>query len=55
MHLTERMSESAGVFDERGADWLAAVQRMAARMPGHLVDTELAAVAAYLAVERSRP
>lgn len=34
------------------AAWLETVQRMAAKKPGHLDDRELAAVAAYLALER---
>jgi mono/diheme cytochrome c family protein len=35
------------------ADWLSTVQRMAAKKPGHLNDQEVAAVAAYLALERA--
>ena len=34
------------------ADWLATVQRMAGKKPGLLSDGEVAAVAAYLALER---
>jgi mono/diheme cytochrome c family protein len=34
------------------ADWLSTVKRMAEKKPGHLSDQEIAAVAAYLALER---
>jgi len=34
------------------ADWLATVTKMAGKKPGHLSNAEIAAVAAYLALER---
>lgn len=34
------------------ADWLATVQRMAGKKPGHLTATEAADIAAYLAITR---
>jgi mono/diheme cytochrome c family protein len=37
------------------ADWLATVQRMAGKKPGHLSEAEVATVAAYLALERPAP
>lgn len=37
------------------ADWLATVQRMAGKKPGHLGDAEVADIAAYLAVVRPLP
>ena len=38
--------------NKSAADWLATVQRMAGKKPGHLADKEIADVAAYLALER---
>jgi mono/diheme cytochrome c family protein len=38
--------------NKSAADWLSTVQRMAGKKPGHLTDADIAAVAAYLAVER---
>jgi mono/diheme cytochrome c family protein len=37
------------------ADWLATVTRMAGKKPGHLIDAEIADIAAYLAVTRPLP
>jgi mono/diheme cytochrome c family protein len=37
------------------ADWLATVTRMAGKKPGHVSDSEIADVAAYLAVTRPLP
>jgi len=39
-------------ISKTAADWLSTVQRMATKKPGHLNDQEIAAVAAYLALER---
>jgi mono/diheme cytochrome c family protein len=37
------------------ADWLATVQRMAGKKPGHLAEAEVADVAAYLSIVRPQP
>jgi mono/diheme cytochrome c family protein len=37
------------------ADWLATVQRMSGKKPGHLTEAEAADIAAYLAVTRPLP
>ena len=38
-----------------GAEWLATVQRMAGKKPGHLAEPEIADIAAYLAAVRPAP
>lgn len=38
--------------NKSAADWLATVQRMAGKKPGHLSDAEVADIAAYLAITR---
>ena len=37
------------------ADWLSTVQRMSGKKPGHLAESEVADIAAYLAVTRPLP
>jgi mono/diheme cytochrome c family protein len=41
--------------NKSAADWLATVTRMAGKKPGHVSDSEIADVAAYLAVTRPLP
>jgi len=41
--------------NKKAADWLATVQRMSGKKPGHLSDVELANIAAYLSVVRPLP
>jgi mono/diheme cytochrome c family protein len=41
--------------NKSAADWLATVQRMSGKKPGHLSEAEVADVAAYLAVTRPLP
>lgn len=41
--------------NKSAADWLATVQRMSGKKPGHLTESEAAAIAAYLSITRPLP
>lgn len=41
--------------NKMAADWLATVQRMSGKKPGHLTDAEAADIAAYLSITRPLP